>query len=152
MEVPDRILINLSPNGGPSGYYGLREEEDDYDDDMGLKANNQVDPNARILAPPETLTATDIIKEEKRRLIHDTSIGSVIASQLNEESIYGTHSDTLLKGISSDPIGIARQVRHLHNRVRLLEEELQAQYNRQVLLIGFVSVYMISRCIRWMYK
>lgn len=151
MEIPNRILVDFPGDRSPAGYYDT-SSDDDFDNNDNLASKIRVEPATNFMPPPKTLTATDISEEERRRYMRDTSMNNANVSYINEDSTYKTPNDTLIKNITSDPIGIARQVRHLHNRVKLLEEELQAQYNRQVFLIGFVSIYMISRCIKWIYK
>lgn len=152
MDVPNRILVDFPSSYSPKGIYG-RISDDDFSDDEYQPPKIQVNPAVNLMSPPKTLTALDIGEEERRRYMRDTSMNASNINYTADDSIYRTPvSDSLLKNIASDPIGVARQVRHLHNRVRLLEEELQAQHNRQVFMIGFVSLYFITRCFRWLYK
>lgn len=157
MEVPKRILVDFpkETNGAnhvPAGYYDS-DSDDDYDDD-DCPPRVHVEPAIQIMSPPKTLTATDIGEEEKRRFMRDTSMSGGNVAYLADDSMYKTPNDTVLKNMNSfqsgDPVSIARQVRHLHNRVKLLEEELQTQHNRQIFLIGVVSVYILSNGIKWM--
>lgn len=157
MEVPKRILVDfpkeVTTNGNhvPAGYYDS-DSDDEYDDDCPPRIH--AEPAIQIMSPPKTLTATDISEEERRRFMRDTSMSGGNVAYLTNDSMYKTPNDTVLKNMTSfqsgDPVSIARQVRHLHNRVKLLEEELQTQHNRQIFLIGVVSVYIITRGIKWL--
>lgn len=161
MEVPKRILVDFPKEPGtngtrnhvPAGYYDS-ESDDDYDDD-DVPPRIHVDPAIKLMTPPKTLTATDISEEERRRFVRDTSMSGA-NGYLGDDSLYKTPNDTVLKNMSSfqsgDPVSLSRQVRHLHNRVKLLEEELQTQHNRQVFIIGVISVYILSRGFRWMFR
>lgn len=138
MDVPRRIAA-------PAGYYEDSDEDDfDYDDEP---PRFQPEPTVRLMSPPETLTAKDITEEEKRRFmreIHNVSL----SEEPNNSSIL---NDSVIKS-SGDPVGIARQVRHLHNRVKLLEEELQTLSNRQVFVMGLATVVALTGCIKVLYK
>lgn len=165
MDVPKRIIVDFpkdSANNGntahmPAGYYDSDDDYDDYDDDDS-PYRIQVEPTTRIMSPPKTLTAADISEEERRRYLRDNSMSAATGptNYAAEESMYKTPNDSVLKNInnfqSGDPISLARQVRHLHNRVKLLETELQTQDKRQIFLFGILSIYMITKGIRWMYK
>jgi len=161
MEVPKKIVVDFGKESGsnakqqlPAGYY--TESEDDFDDDDSLD-RVQVDPAVRLMSPPKKLTVPDISDEEKRRYMRDTSMSGPNASFLAEDdSLYKTPNDTVYKNVNSfqsgDPVSIARQVRHLHNRVKLLEEEIRTQQNRQIFLIGFLSVYILTKGVKWMFR
>lgn len=158
MDVPKRILVDFPKepttngnNHAPAGYYDS-DSDDDYEDDY-CPPKKHIEPTAHMMSPPKTLTATDLGEEERRRFMRDTSLSGGNIAYLADDSMYKTPNDTVLKSMTSfssgDPVSVARQVRHLHNRVKLLEEELQTQHNRQVFLIGVVSIYIISRSIKW---
>lgn len=133
MEVPKKIVVEFpKTNHYPAGY---SDSEDDYDDDI---PHYQVEPTVQIMSPPKTLTAADISQEEKRRFMRDTS---------GIESNPLEYSQTQIINSTSTS---ATQVRHLHNRVRLLEEELQTIQRRQMLLIGIVSGYSLMSVIKWL--
>lgn len=154
---PKRILVDFpseattNGNHAPAGYYDSDDDFDDYEDDCPPK--HRIEPAAQFMSLPKTLTATDVREEEQRRFMRDTSMSGGNVANLADDSMYKTPNDTVLKNMNSflsgDPVSIARQVRHLHNRVKLLEEELQTQHNRQIFLIGVVSVYIISRGVKW---
>lgn len=161
MEVPKRILVDFpkepttnGTNHAPAGYYDT-DSDDDFDDDES-PPRIQVEPALRLMSPPKTLTATDISEEERRRFMRDTSMSGANVAYLPDDSMYKTPNDTALKNMNSfqsgDPVSIVRQIRHLHNRVKLLEEELQTQHNRQIFLIGVVSMYIISTGFKWMFR
>lgn len=156
MEVPKRISVdyNKATNGrshAPADYYS--DDDDDYDDDDCPPRMN-FEPTVQIMSPPKTLTAADLGEEEQRRFMRDISFSGGNVAHLADDSMYKTPNENVLKNMTSfssgDPVSVARQVRHLHNRVKLLEEELQTQHNRQVFLIGIVSMYIITRGIRWL--
>lgn len=155
MEVPKRILVDVGKdaetNGrthAPADYY--TDSEDDYD---YSPPHIKVEPITRLMSPPEKLTLPEISDEERRRYMRDSSI---VGTNAADDSMYKTPNDTVLRNMNSfqsgDPVSLARQVRHLHNRVKLLEEELQTQHNRQIFLFGAISVYILSRGIRWIVR
>lgn len=167
MDVPKRILVNTGPgpnavsgNHMPADYYTDDEEDFDYDPDHYSPPKPRIEPTATLMTPPGKLTIPEIGDEERRRYVRDNSVNnleSVSAGPIgHDDSMYRTPNDSILRNISSlnvgDPISIAKQVRHLHNRVRLLEEEVQTQHNRQIFIIGVLSVYLISRGFKWMYR
>lgn len=135
MQVPNKLVIdnNQATNFRPAGY---SDSEDDYDDDDTPYYHPE--STVKIKSPPKTITTADISKEEKRRYMrnnYDTNPLDYSQTQIiNSKSTSGT------------------QVRHLHNRVRLLEEELQTIQRRQMLLIGIVSGYSLMGVIKWLCK
>jgi hypothetical protein len=132
MEIPTKITVDLpKPNVYPAGY---SDSEDDYDDYM--PQHNE--PTVKIMSPPETLTAADVGAEEKRRYMRDTSGFESNPLEYSQTQIINSASTS------------GTQVRHLHNRVRLLEEELQTVQRRQMLLIGIVSGYSLMGVIKWL--
>lgn len=135
----------------PAGYFTDSEYEDDDLEDTPPRPKEEV--AARLMSPPEKLTIPEIGDEERRRYVMDTSFSAGSVPFLADESMYKTPNDTALKNMTSfqsgDPISLARQVRHLHNRVKLLEDELATQHNRQVFLFGLVSLYVLSKGIKW---
>lgn len=148
MYVPKRILVNTgqgpASNGNsnknhvPAGYYSDDEDDYDYDPDRYSPPKPKLEPTVTLMTPPGKLTINEIDNEERRRFVRDTSLNR------------GTPNDTILSNLQSgDPVNFTKQLRHLHNRVRLLEEELQSHNNRQVFMIGVMSVYFISRCLKW---
>lgn len=180
MEVPKKILVDYdrkSPqptqNGvyrhQPAGYSSDSDDDDFLDDDdyspTHYKINhNRVEPAARLMSPPEKLTLPEITDEERRRYLRENSMSETgtnaqgANAYLNgaDESLYRTpNNDTVFKNMNSfqsgDPVSLARQVRHLHNRVKLLEEELQTQSNRQIFIFGILSVYFLSKGVRMMF-
>lgn len=162
--VPKKIHLNLAKdnisngkNHAPAGYWDTDEDDyDDYDDDLTAPPQVHVEPAIKIMNPPVTLTANDITEEERRRFTRDTSMSGGNIAYLADDSMYKTPNESVLRNMNSfqsgDPVSMARQVRHLHNRVKLLEEELQTQHNRQLFLISFVSVYILSRGFKWMFR
>ena len=152
MEVPNHISVDYQTGRTSAQHYGPNHGNDfDDDDDDNLTPKIHIEPAISLMSPPKTLTAIDISEEERRRYVRDTSMSGGNVNYIPEDSVYKT-PDAMLRSTPSDPVGISRQVRHLHNRVKLLEDELQAQHNRQVFLIGFVSVYIVIRCIKWLYR
>lgn len=152
MEVPKKILVDVDSRGGvPAGYYSDESDDDyDYNNDQYSPPRIKVEPTTRLMSPPEKLTLPEISDEERRRFMRDSSMNGANA-YLADDSMYKTPNDTVLKSFQNgDPVSLARQVRHLHNRVKLLEEELQTQHNRQIFIFGVLSVYILSRGIKWM--
>lgn len=160
MEVPKRILVDYKPetNGvrrhEPAGY--ATESEDDFDDDDDTPPRVRMEPTTRLMSPPEKLTLPEISDEERRRYMRDSSMSEATGAFLADDSLYKTPNDTVLRNMNSfqsgDPVSIARQVRHLHNRVKLLEGELQTQNNRQIFLFGVLSVYILSKGFKWVFR
>lgn len=137
MDVPRKIAA-------PAGYYDESDDDDyDYDDEP---PRFHPEPTVRLMSPPETLTAKDITEEEKRRFQRETNVSF---SEENNTTV--NLNDSVIKS-SGDPVGIARQVRHLHNRVKLLEEELQTMGNRQMFMMGLATVFALTGCIKVLYK
>lgn len=158
MEVPKRILVDdpagKSSNGTnhcPADFYS--DSDDDYD---YSPPRVRVDPTARLMSPPEKLTLPQIKDEERQRYMRDNSFSATSGAYAADDSMYKTPNDTVLRNMNSfqsgDPVSLARQVRHLHNRVKLLEEELQTQYNRQIFLFGIFSVYLLSKGVKMMFR
>lgn len=138
MDVPRKI-------SAPAGYYDESDDDDyDYDDEP---PKFQPEPTIRLMSPPETLTTKDITEEERRRFMRETNVS------LSEENTNNTSNlnDSVIKS-SGDPVGIARQVRHLHNRVKLLEEELQTLGNRQIFMMGLATLFAVTGCIKILHK
>lgn len=166
MYVPKRLLVSTgqepATNGKnhlPAGYYSDDDDEEDYEYDQ-FPPKPKLMSTATLMTPPEKLTIDHILNGERRRSTRDTSFtnldgGAPTGAELDDSMMYRTPNDTVLRNLSniqtSDPIGIAKQVRHLHNRVRLLEEEVQTMHNRQIFIIGVLSVYLISRGFKWIY-
>lgn len=158
MEVPKKILVDVGKesasngrNYAPADYYTDSEDDDDY-----TPPRVKVEPTTRLMSPPEKLTLPEISDEERRRFMRDTSMSGANGAYLAEDSMYKTPNDTVQRNMNSfqngDPVSLARQVRHLHNRVKLLEEELQTQSNRQIFLFGILSVYILSKGFKWMVR
>lgn len=145
MEVPRKIIV---PD------YGPQDSTDSDDDDDYSPPRIRVEPTTRLMSPPEKLTLPEISDEERRRFMRDSSFGGQNGGYLPDDSMYKTPNDTVMRNMNSfqsgDPVSLARQVRHLHNRVKLLEEELQTQHNRQIFLFGVLSVYLLSKGFKWM--
>lgn len=159
MDVPKKIVVDFPKdnqsngrNHAPAGYYDS-DSDIDYDEE-DTPPRIQVEPTTRLMSPPQKLTLHEISDEEKRRVIRDNSFSAAGsgAAYLADESMYKTPNDTVLKNMNSfqsgDPVSLARQVRHLHNRVKLIEEELQTNQNRQMLVLGFLSVYFLYKGFR----
>lgn len=158
MEVPKKILVDSGKepisngrNHAPADYYTDSEDDGDY-----TPPRIKVEPTTRLMSPPEKLTLPEISDEERRRFMRDSSQSGAIGAYLAEDSMYKTPNETVGRNINSfssgDPVSLARQVRHLHNRVKLLEEELQTQSNRQIFLFGVLSVYILSKGFKWMVR
>lgn len=141
MEVPKKIIVDM--NGREPSL------SDDFLDDYNSPPRPKIETTARLMSPPEKLTLPEISDEERRRYIRESSR---IAN--GDESMYRTPHDNNARLNYSfqngDAVSLGRQVSHLHNRVKLLEEELQVQHNRQIFLIGVLSVYFLSKGIKWM--
>lgn len=161
MNVPKKICVDLPASEEqkgqqrphhPAGYYS--DSDYDYDSEMDDSPPRlKIQPTTRLMSPPEKLTIPEISDEERRRFIRENSINGT--TLLPDDSLYRTPNDTVLKTMNSfqsgDPVNVARQVRHLHNRVKLLEEELQTQHNRQIFIFGVLSVYILSKGIKWIW-
>lgn len=152
MIVPKKIEVDLKDkprNALPADYYTDSEFDDDDLDDTPPPV--KVESATRLMSPPEKLTIPEISDEERRRFLRESSLNGANVPFL-DDSMYKTPNDTALKNMTSfqsgDPVSLARQVRHLHNRVKLLEEELQTQHNRQMLIFGVISVYILSRGVK----
>lgn len=179
MEVPKKLLVDMGPdpnsngttrtNGNhlPADYYTDDDDDFDYDTDRYTPPKPRVEATATIMTPPGKLTIPEIGDEERRRFMRDNgSLGTGLdaastANILNQgygqdSSMYRTPNDTFPRNMNSfqagDPISTAKQIRHLHNRVRLLEDELQTQHNRQIFIIGVLSFYFITKGVNWMYR
>lgn len=169
MEVPKKILVDFggkkSPdtNGAINGRrhqpagYDSDSDEDDYDlSDEDSPQRIRMEPATKVMSPPEKLTLPEITDEERRRFMRDNSISEANMAYTGDDSLYKTPNDTVLKNMNSfqsgDPVSLARQIRHLHNRVKLLEEELQTQNNRQIFIFGILSVYFLSKGVRMMFR
>lgn len=160
MEVPKKIVVDVKENNNapttnhvPAGYY--TDSEYEYDSDLdNSPPRPRMEPTTRLMSPPEKLTIPEISDEERRRFLRDASLNGGSVPFSADDSMYKTPNDSVLKNMTSfqsgDPVSLARQVRHLHNRVKLLEEELQTQHNRQIFMFGVLSVYILSRGIKWM--
>lgn len=159
MDVPKKIVVDFPDDGqrkgrahAPAGYYDSDTDDDYNDDDSPPRIH--VEPTTRLMSPPQKLTLHEISDEEKRRVIRDNSFsaGGNGVAFLADDSMYKTPNDTVLKNMNSfqsgDPVSLARQVRHLHNRVKLIEEELQTNQSRQFLLFGVLSVYFLYKGFR----
>lgn len=148
MEVPKKIVVDT---GMPADYYSESEDDDDYS-----PPRVRVDPTARLMSPPEKLTLPEISDEERRRFMRDNSMNAGSGAYGADDSMYKTPDDKVLRNMNSfqsgDPVSLARQVRHLHNRVKLLEEELQTQHNRQIFLFGILSVYLLTKGVKMMFR
>lgn len=146
--MPKKIVVDA---GMPADYYTESEDDDDYS-----PPRVRVDPTARLMSPPEKLTLPEISDEERRRFMRDNSMSAVSGPYTADDSMYKTPDDKVLRNMNSfqsgDPVSLARQVRHLHNRVKLLEEELQTQHNRQIFLFGILSVYLLSKGVKMMFR
>lgn len=168
MDIPKRILVGSGPSSNgtsnrnhlPADYYSDDDDDFDYDIERYSPPRPKLEPTATLMTPPGKLTIPEIGDEERRRYMRDSSLNNLegvpVGGAGHDDSMYRTPNDTLLRNLNSfqagDPISVAKQVRHLHNRVRLLEDELQAQHTRQIYIIGVLSVYLISRTVRWMYR
>lgn len=148
-----------APNGSnhlPAGYSS--DSDDDYDDEFEendyMPRVQMPQTTTRLMSPPEKLTLPEISDEERRRYMRDSSMCDENAAGYLDDSMYKTPNDTVLRNMTSfqsgDPVSLARQVRHLHNRVKLLEDEIQTHHNRQIFIFGIISVYLLSRGLKWM--
>lgn len=140
MEVPKRIRVDFpkkpETNHLPAGYYDDEDDDFESDDDDYTPPKPHIEPAIRFMSPPQTLTARDIGEEERHRFQRDSGNDSISEKTPNRTGF--------------DPISVVRQVRHLHNRVRLLEDELKTQHNRQIFLFSVLSVYVLSKSIYWL--
>lgn len=130
MEVPNRLKVDLN-----NDYCSDSSDYDhDYDEDFAMSFTRKR-PFTTIKSPPEKLTLPKLNEtREQDNTIDDASF----------------RTPSLRNNI--DPVSASKQIRLLHNRVRLIENELQAQSNRQILIIGVLSVYLVSRCFNWMFR
>lgn len=131
MQVPDKLSV-LGDEILPPAFRGLGYRHPIYNDD----------PSSELPPLPTTLTLED------ERLHHNASLENslVITDDINDK----THLDESVRTNNAYSSGITRQVRHLHNRVRLLEQELQAQNSRQLLMISIISLYLLVKGLHWM--
>lgn len=166
MDIPPKIYVrDLAANGGrphaPDGFYD--DSGSEVDSDEYYINDVHTEPIANLPTPPKKLTATDISEEERRRFARDTSMNGGNAGYPPDESLYKTpndqQNDTILKNMNSfhsgDPVSLARLVRHLHNRVKLLEEDKE-DTNRRIetlyrALFGLGTVYMLFQGFKWMF-
>lgn len=146
MEVPKRILVDINNLESRPSNDDFLLDDDDYDNSP---PRPKIEATARLMSPPEKLTLPEISDEERRRYLRDSS--QIVNT---DETLYKTPQDNNARINYSfqngDAISLCRQVRHLHNRVKLLEEEVQTQHNRQIFLIGVLSVYFLSKGIKLM--
>lgn len=126
MDLPNRLKVDMD-----NDYYS---DDSDYDDDY-MQTFTVKKQFTTIKSPPEKLTIPRLEEAREQESIIDE----------------GNYRTPILKN-NADPISTAKQVRHLYNRVRLIEDELQAQSNRQILIIGVLSVYLVTRGVSWMFK
>lgn len=132
MEVPKRISVENS-----QGDYFTDSDENDYS-----PPRIHVPTTTRLMSPPEKLTLPEITDEERRRFMRDSSIGNLVCQT----------SQNVDKTFSGDPVTLSRQISHLHNRIKLLEEDLRTYHNRQVFLLTITSTYIILKGVKWMFK
>jgi len=125
----------------PAGYEDGDSDSDFYYDDR-LTRNSE--PPVRVFSPPDKLS-TSLIEKERSRFTRETN------AFLSDENNTSNMNNSVIKS-AADPVGIARQVRHLHNRVKLLEEELQTMNNRQIFMMGLATVVAVTGCIKVLYK
>lgn len=132
MEVPKKISVENS-----HGDYFSDSDDDDYS-----PPRINVPTTTRLMSPPEKLTLPEITDEERRRFMRDSSIGNLVCQT----------SQNADKTFNGDPVTLSRQISHLHNRIKLLEEDLRTYHNRQVFLLTITSTYIILKGVKWMFK
>lgn len=178
-KLPNKLKVgigsDLNPNGPshsngnhlPADYYTDESDDFDYDTDRYTPPKPRVEPTAKIMTPPKKLTIPEIGDEGRRRFMSDNSPAGAGLNGANsaampsqgsghDSAIFQTPNDTFLRNMNSfsagDPVSNTKQIRHLHNRLRLLEDELQTQHNRQIFIIGVLSFYFITKGVNWMYR
>lgn len=126
MDVPKKILVDMGEerNLYPAGYLS---DSDDYDDDYEYQPKMRHEPVATVKSPPEKLTLPLITEEERTRYQRDTSI---ITQDSGDDAL-------------------ARQIKHLHKRLRLMEEDISVLQKRQALLIGAFSLFIIYKSFKF---
>lgn len=155
-------------NHMPADYYS-EPSDDDYDCDYDYEPPRVMAPTVVTLkSPPEKLTlpeldnsTSDVSNGEQQQHQQPTAHTNLFkydnsnpgkvttTTTLKKNNNHEDNHELMTSFQMGDPISMSKQVRHLHNRVRLLEGELQTQNNRQVFLIGIVSAYLISKGISW---
>lgn len=142
MEVPKKIVVDESRRHQPAGYSDSEYDDDDdlydYSDNETPKINNHV----VITSPPEKLILPQVNEEERRRNLKENPNYDVSFTDDKTFMNIGDNSG------GNHLIGLSRQVRHLHNRVKLLEEELTTQNSRQIFLFGILSVYFLTKVVK----
>lgn len=130
MQVPEKLSV-FGHEIHPPIFRGSTYEDPIYSND----------PSLELPPIPTTLTLED-------ERVHDNlSLNNslVVTDGLNEPAAF----DESIRTSQAYSSGITRQVRHLHNRVKLLEEELQTQHTRQMYLIGIMSLYFLIKGLNW---
>lgn len=132
MEVPNKIYI------------------DSDDDDLEYFNGKQHQLNMRdfkFMTPPEKLTIPDDSDEERRYILRGSPLDK---SYYAEDRILDESPSRIINHTrGNDLVGVSRQVRHLHNRVKYLEERMQSQNGRQLLVYGILSIYFLIQGLRF---
>lgn len=160
MEPPKKIMVDMSPgpnsnrNHLPADYYTDSDDDFDYDTDRYTPTKPRFEPVSALMTPPGKLTLPMNDELERNTLASDNHVNQ--PTQGLDASMSRASNDTFLRNMNSftagDPISTAKQIRHLHNRVRLLEDEFQTQHNRQIFIIGVLSFYFLTKGVNWMYR
>lgn len=141
---------------GPPGYDTTDDDDYDSDDDYAPIPRINTQPTYKLKSPGDNLTVDDIAEEEKRRFISDQSMTTAYNYQMagasSEDTKTLSKETQNMSFIAGDPVSVTRQVRHLYNRVKLLEEEVATQHNRQIFLFSIISIYFATKGFTWMFK
>lgn len=145
MEVPKKITVDMMYRHQPADYSTEDEDDDlDYDPDVYTPPRIKTEPITRLMTPPSILTVDHIEEDRRRNLRNNNGMN---------DSMYRTPNENKNSFQSEDPISYARKYREILKRVELLEgrvNRLEDQNNRQILVLGVISAYILSRGVKWM--